>query len=124
MKSLKLSIVPTLMLACFCIADAALAAAPAIHVGDDFRAKSLGCCLGDARFAMETNKAGRLSSSQSGNVVFGVGQDVAVVVICEAVNGGVRIPVVAASMDSATAAMYRNEVRVVAYDAVHFDTCP
>ena len=51
MKSLKLSIVPALMLACFCVVDAALAAAPAIHVGDDFRPKSLGCCLGDARFA-------------------------------------------------------------------------
>jgi hypothetical protein len=95
-----------------------------MHVGDDFRPKSLGCCLSDAKFAMETNKAGRLQSSQSGNVVFGVGQDVSVVVICEPVNGGVRIPVVAASMDSTTAERYRNEVRIVAYNAVHFDTCP
>ena len=124
MKYLRPKIITILVSSCFCIADAAFAAAPAIHVGDDFRAKSLGCCLGDARYAMEKNKAGRLNSSQSGNVIFGTGENVSVVVICEAVNGGVRIPVVAASMDSATAERYRNEVRTLAYDAVHFDTCP
>jgi hypothetical protein len=34
---------------------------------------SLGYCLIEARFVMETNKVGRLRFSQSGNLVFGVG---------------------------------------------------
>jgi hypothetical protein len=121
MKKHRLLIMAIAISSGFGVASNALAQAPAMHFGSDFRPKTLARCINHAKFAMQRNNAGQLRMTQSGNAVFGTGPDVSVVVTCTEVNGGVVIQVVAASPDSSIAERYRNEVRIVAFDAKDFD---
>jgi hypothetical protein len=88
--------------------------APSLQWGFDHRPKNLEACMSSAKLAMQ--KKGLQSSTGGDSVVWGQSNDVAVLVKCLPIPGGVSILVAATSDAAATAERFRNDIRVITFD--------